>query len=124
MGRCQVESQTTNLNDGNITIIQRQLERLEDRTRDLATRADLEALRKDMVTRDLMESRLNLLQAQIIRLEQDRTEFMKEVDQRFSALTTAQTSRSERFWMRISPIIAAIALLIAIIQFLSHVHFV
>lgn len=114
----------------NLTAISRQLERLEDRTRDLATRQDLEALRKDMVTRDLLEAQFQLFRSQITHMEVDRAEYRKEVDERFAkvderfeSLKTEQASRSERLWMRISPLIGVLAFLLALLEFLSHVRF-
>lgn len=129
MGSNQLDQQNkdSSTDYGNLAAIQRHLERLDERlderTRNLATRQDLEALRKEMVTRDLLESHLNLFKAQIARLEADRQNDRKEIDERFDALKIEQTSRSERLWMRLSPIIAAIALLITLIEFLAHVRF-
>lgn len=111
---------------GNLAAIQRQLdrmeERLEERTKNIATRQDLEALRKEVVSRDFLESQQTLLRDQIRRLEQDRTNDREEMEKRFDALKTEQASKAERFWQRLSPIIAAIALLIALLQFLTHVR--
>lgn len=113
---------------GNFASIQRHLERLDERlderTRDLATRQDLEALRREVVTRDLLESQLNLLRADMTRLQTDQANDRKEIEKQFSENKAEQTSRSERFWIRLSPLIAAIALLLAVIQFLTqHIHF-
>lgn len=128
------QSQSGSGEYANLTAIERHLERLDERlderTRNLATRQDLEALRKEMVTRDLFESQFSLFKSQLNRMEQDRTDDRKEtderfekVDTRFESLKNEQASRSERFWMRISPIIAGLAFLIALLQFLSHVRF-
>lgn len=107
---------------GTLPAIQRQLERLDERTRDLATRQDLEALRKEVVARDLLESQLNLFKAQIARLETDRLNDRKDVEERIADMEKEQTSRSEKLWMRMSPIVAVIALLLTLIEFLSHVR--
>lgn len=111
----------------NLAAIQRHLERLderlEERTRDLLTRQDLENFRKEVVTRDLLESQLSLFRAEITRLQADQTGDRKETEERFKAVESEQTSRSERFWQRLSPIIAAIALLLTVVEFLSHIHF-
>lgn len=101
----------------------RQLERLDERTRDLATRQDLESLRKEVVARDLLEPQLSLLKVQIARLETDRQNDQKEIDQRFEEMKNEQTSRSERLWMRLGPVVGAIALILSLIEFLSHVRF-
>jgi hypothetical protein len=51
-----------------ITTMARQLERLEERTRDIVTRSDLEALRKELVARESLEPQLNSLKAQIVQV--------------------------------------------------------
>ena len=98
--------------------IERLEERLEARTKDLATRTDLEGLRREVVARDLLEPQLRLLTSQIVRLETDRLALEKRVDE----LEADQASRSEKFWMKMGPAVAAIALLISIVEFLTHVR--
>lgn len=112
----------------NLAAIQRYLERLDERlderTRDLVTRKDLEAFRKEVVTRDLMESQLSLVRAELTRLQVDQVNDRKELDERLKESKTEQTTRSERLWQRLSPLIAALALLLTVIEFLAaHVHF-
>lgn len=109
---------------GDLSTIQRQLERLDERTRDLATRQDLEALRKEVVARDLLEPQLSVLRTQIARLEADRVSDRKEMEKRVEDMEIDQTSRSDRLWMRLSPIIAGLALLLALFEFLSHLRFI
>lgn len=106
-----------------LSTIQRQLERLDERTRDLATRQDLEALRKEVVARDLLEPQLVLLRTQIARLETDRVNDRKELEKRIEDIEKEQASRSERLWMKLSPAIAALAFIISLIEFLSHLKF-
>jgi hypothetical protein len=90
--------------------IERQLDKLDELTRTLATRQDLAELRKEMVQQAVFEPRLSLLASQIQQLEKRMEDLEKE-----------QSSRSERFWSKISPIISGIALLITLMEFLSHV---
>lgn len=107
----------------NISTIMRQLERLDERTRDLATRADLEALRKDVVARDLLEPQLSLLRAQISRLETDILKDRNDLEKRIEDMEKDQASRSERLWMRLGPAIAALAFILSLVEFFSHVRF-
>lgn len=106
-----------------LSTIQRQLERLDERTRDLATRQDLEALRKEVVARDLLEPQLVLLRTQIARLDSDRIADRKDLEKRIEDVENDQASRSERLWMRIGPAIAALAFILSLIEFLSHLKF-
>lgn len=103
--------------------VMRQLERLDERTRDLATRSDLEALRKELVARDSLEPQLNALRAQIARVESDQQEDKKDLAARIEKVEKDQLSRSERFWSKVGIGIAALALLLALFQFLSHLSF-
>lgn len=106
-----------------LSTIQRQLERLDERTRDLATRQDLEALRKEVVARDLLEPQLILLRTQIARLETDRVNDRKELEKRIEDIENEQTSRSERLWIRVGPAVAALAFLLSLFEFLTHLRF-
>jgi len=108
---------------GTSSAIMRQLERLDERTRDLATRGDLEALRKEVVGRDLLEPQLSILRTQIARLEVDRTTDHIEMEKRFEVVEKEQISRSERLWGRLGPAIAALAFILSLFEFLTHVRF-
>lgn len=92
--------------------IERQLERLEDRTRDLATRSDLADLRKEVVINAVLESQLTVFKTQITTLEKRIEEMERE-----------QISRSERLWARLGPAVGALAFLLALFEFLSHLKF-
>ncbi len=74
MKEMQQQPGPNNLNEYIMTLntMSRQLERLDERTRDLATRADLEILRKELVRRESLEPRLTGLERQIERVDQDR----------------------------------------------------
>ncbi len=107
---------------GVLATITRQLERLDERTRDIATRADLEALRKDVVARDLLEPQLGLLKAQIARLNEDRITDRKEFEKRIDELENDTLSRSDRLCMRLSVAAAILAFLLSLFEFLIHLR--
>ena len=120
---------------GVLATITRQLERLEDRTRNLATRDDLDALRKDVVARDLLEPQLSLLKTQIARLnddrindrkefEEDRLADRKEFEKQVTELKTESISRSDRLWMRLGQAAAFLAFALSLLQFLLSAHIV
>lgn len=99
--------------------IERQLERLDELLRNVATRAELEALRKEVVGRDALEPQLGLLRAQIVRIEQDRIADKMAMDKRIDEIEKEQASRADRLWMRLGPAIAGLALLLGLFEFLS-----
>ena|SRR5260221_434918 len=103
-----------------ITTMARQLERLDERTRDLATRTDLEGLRKELVARESLEPQLNALKNQIIRVNEDRIEDRKEVGTRIDKLETEQLSRQDRLWIRLSQGAAFAAFVLALFEFISR----
>jgi hypothetical protein len=105
-----------------ITTMARQLERLDERTRDLATRTDLEGLRKELVARESLEPRLNSLKAQIERVDKDRAEDRKEVDDRINKIETEQLSRQDRLWIRLTQAIAFAGFALALFEFLKNLH--
>lgn len=102
-------------------IIMRQLEKLEERTRDMVTRQDMEALRRDVVARDSLEPQLTLLKAQIARIELDRTADKLAMDKRMDKLELDVLSRSDRLWIRLTQLVAVSGFAIALFDFLSHV---
>lgn len=93
--------------------IERQLDRLDELTRTLATRQDLENLRKEVVQTAVFEPRLSVFATQI-----------QQVEKRVEEIEKEQVSRSDRLWAKLSPAIAAIALLITLFEFLSRVRLV
>jgi len=105
-----------------LSAIAARVERIDERIRDVATRSDVDALRKEMVARDLLESQLSSLRSQIVRLEQDRLMDKKAADEQIEKLENEQTSRSERLWTRLGPVIAALALLLSLFEFLTHLQ--
>src|SRR5258705_13567163 len=96
-----------------ITTMARQLERLDERTRDLATRTDLEVLRKELVARESLEPKLNSLKTQIKRVDEDRAEDRKAVDKRIDKIETDQLSKQDRLWMRLGQAVAFAAFILA-----------
>ena len=116
---------------GVLATITRQLERLEDRTRNLATRDDLDALRKDVVARDLLEPQLGLLKTQIARLNEDRLNDRKEVEidrladrtefgKQVAELKAESISRSDRLWIRLGQAAAFLSIVLSLFEFLTH----
>ncbi len=93
--------------------IERRLERLDDLSRTLVTRTDLDSLRKEVVLNVVLESRITVLQNQIGQQEKRIDDMEKE-----------QVSRSERLAAKLGPAIAALALLITLIEFLLRIKFV
>lgn len=117
----QPSNQPTSYNDLLVALspMMRQLERLDERTRDLATRADLESLRKEVVARDSLEPQLASLKGQITRVDSDRIDDHKEIENRLDKLEGEQISRQDRLWMRLGQAAAIIALLLALLDFFS-----
>jgi hypothetical protein len=107
----------------NLGPMMRQLDRLEERTRSIVTREDLENLRKELITRDALEPQLSSLKAQIIRIESDRQEDKRDLAERIDKVEKEQLSRSERLWSKIGVGVAALAFLLALFQFLSQLSF-
>ena len=93
--------------------IERRLERLDDLSRTLVTRTDLDSLRKEVVLNVVLESRIILLQNQIGQQEKRMDEMEKE-----------QVSRSDRLAAKLSPAIAGLALLITLTEFLLRIKVV
>ena len=104
-------------------LIVRQLDRLEERTRNIVTRSDLEALRKELVARDSLEPQLSALKNQIIRVDTDRIDDKKTLEKRMDDLETETVSRQDRLWMRLGPIVGIAAFAIALFEFLTHFKF-
>jgi hypothetical protein len=103
--------------------IERQLERLDERVRDVVTRSDLEALRREVVQRDLLEPQLTLLKTQIQQIDTARIADKLAIEKRLDDMEKEQVSRSERLWTRLGPAIAAMAFLLALFEFISHLKF-
>lgn len=102
-------------------LILKQLDRLEERTRNIATRQDLESLRRDLVARDALEPQLNAMKSQIARIELDRTSDKMAYDKHLDEIEAEILSRSDKLWMRISQLVGVSGFALALIDFLSHV---
>lgn len=103
-----------------ITTMARQLERLDERTRDMITRSDLEGLRKELVARESLEPQLNALKTQIAHVDKDRAEDREAVDKRIDKIEADQLSKQDRLWMRLGQAVAFAAFILALFTFLSH----
>jgi hypothetical protein len=102
----------------------RQLERLEERTRDLATRSDLEALRKELVARDAFEPQMNALKLQIAKLDEDRRTDKAALEEKIKKVEEDQLSRQDRLWMRLGQALAVAAFALTLFQYLTHFKFI
>ncbi len=100
--------------------LERMEERMESRTRNLVTRGDLEALRKELVTRDAFEPQLQALRAQIARENEDREMDKKAMEKRMDELEAEQISRQDRLWMRVGQVIAVLAFIMVMFEFFSR----
>jgi hypothetical protein len=106
-----------------LTRIERRLEHIDDLTRNLATRQDLEALRKEVVQSAVLDPQLSLLKAQITQIDAARIADKAAFEKRLEEMEKDQVSRQERFWTRIGPVVGVIALLLSFLQFFSHIQF-
>ncbi len=102
--------------------IERQLERLDERVRDVATRQDLESLRREVVGREVLEPQLSILRTQIQQIDTARLADKIAFEKRLEDMEKEQISRSERLWTRLGPAVAAMAFLLALFEFLSRVR--
>ncbi len=107
----------------NMQPVIRQLDRLEERTRDIVTRSDFEGLRKELISRDALEPHLNALKDRIVRTDTDRANDKVILDKRIDKLEAEQVSKQDRVWIRFGQILAFAAFLIAMFDFLSHIRF-
>ncbi len=112
--------------DANEQIIRR-LDRLEDRlderTKNLATRGDLEALRRELVAQATLEPMISSLKDQIIRVDADRVADRRALEKRIDKVEDEPLSRSDRLWMRLGQAAAVLALALTLFQFLVHYKF-
>ena len=99
----------------------RQLDRLDERTRDIVTRADLEALRKELVTRDAFDPQLQTLRMQIERLNDDRQAEKQGLEKRIDDVEAEQMSRQDRLWIRITQAVGILGFILAMFQLMAHI---
>src|SRR6266704_3228213 len=97
-------------------LIIRQLDRLEERKRNIVTRSDLEALRKELVTHDSFEPQMNALKNQIMRVNEDRIEDRKDLNKRIDDMETEQSSKQDRLWIRLGQGAAFAAFALALFE--------
>lgn len=110
--------------DMNSEQVMRRLDRLEDRleerTRNLVTRGDLESLRRDLVARDSLEPVVTSLTAQIVRVNEDRMADRVALEKRIEKLENEQISRQDRLWIRLGQAMSVAAFALALFEFLIH----
>lgn len=80
-------------------------------------------LRRDFVTRDMMDVRFEGIRERVTRLETERSDDKKSTDERFETLEQRQISRQDRLWIRLGQVGAFLALAISLFEFLAHVSF-
>lgn len=107
-----------------IQFIVRQLDQLEQRTRDLVTRSDLENLRKELVARDSLEPQLSALKTQIQRVDADRIDDRNETNKRLEKIETERLSRQDRLWNRIIQVVGILGFVISMFELLTHLKFI
>ncbi len=103
-----------------LNTISRQLERLDERTRDLPTRADLELVRKELVRKESLEPQLNDLRRRIERIDQDRIADRIAWEKRADELEKEQLSRQDRLWMRLMQGVGILGFIMALFDFLMR----
>jgi hypothetical protein len=101
-------------------MVLRQLDRLEERTRDIATRSDLEALRKELVARDTLEPQLAGLKAQIVQVDEARKNDRTAMEKRVDEVESDQVSKQDRLWIRLSQAIGIAGFALALFELLTH----
>jgi hypothetical protein len=102
----------------------RQLDRQEERLRDVATRADLADLRKDLVRHDTLIAQKEDLQRQITRLEEDRRADKRVFEEELTAVRGEMVSKQDRFWLRIGQAIAILAFILSFFEFIAHLRII
>jgi hypothetical protein len=113
-----VQPPPQNFND--LTMVLRQLDRLEERTRDIATRSDLEALRKELVARETLEPQMTALKFQISQVDDARKNDRDAMEKRVDEMENEQMSKQDRLWIRLGQIIGVAGFIIAMFEFLTH----
>src|SRR2546425_11355094 len=81
------------LNETSQSIIMRQLERLDERTRVMPTKDDINEIKRTMATRDYLDGVVGTIILRVSNLEND-----------VKVLQGEQMSRADRNWLRISQI--------------------
>jgi hypothetical protein len=99
--------------------IERLEERLETRTRDLVTRNDLTELRKEVVTRDLLQSELSALRTLAARNASDIAENKRDMNARFDEIEKQIMSKQEVLALRAGGVGTIAAFLLALFDFLA-----
>jgi hypothetical protein len=104
--------------------IERLEERLESRTRDLVTRNDLTDLRKEVVTRDLLQSELSALRTLAARNAADIAENKRDMNARFDEIEKQIMSKQEVLALRAGGVGTIAAFLLALFDFLAKTRLV
>lgn len=100
--------------------LERMEERMENRTRDLATRSDLEVLRKELVTRDAFEPQLQALKTEMAHIKDEGQKGAEAIEKRIDDIEKDQISRQDRLWIRVGQITSFTAFAIAMLELMTH----
>lgn len=103
-------------------LVIRQLERLEERTRDIVTRADLENLRKELVTQAMLNVQLDAINKTVARVDADRVADKLASEKRDEDIEKDILSKQDRLWIRLGQAAGFIGLALVLLQYLMHVH--
>lgn len=95
----------------NQNVIMRQLERLDERTRVMPTKDDINEIKRTMATRDYLDGVITTQNYRITALETD-----------VKALQAAQLSRSDKTWLRLTQLASIAAILGVIVDFMTRVR--
>lgn len=104
------------------------LEQIDQRTRDLATKADLDRLRAEIVTsyvqRDVLEPRLVAMADHISRIERDLENVDASVDKKLEKNKENALSDKDRTWVRWGQVGGWVGLAVSLLAFAAqHIHF-
>ena len=103
--------------------LERMEERMESRTSNLVTRSDLEALRRELISKDAFDPQVQGLKAQIVRMEADRLADKQTLEKEIADMRSEQLTRNDRLWIRLAQGVGMAGFLLALFDFLSHLRF-
>ena len=117
-----MQQPVSDANEQVIRRIDRLEDRLEERTRNLVTRSDLESLRRELVARDSLQPVVDSITAQIIRVDKDRITDREALEKRIDKLEQEQLTRQDRLWMRLGQAMSVLAFILALFEFMTHLR--
>lgn len=97
-------------NESQQSIIVRQLEKLDERTRVMPTKDDINEIKRTMATRDYLDGVIKTQDYRLTALENEVNDLKKE-----------QLTRSDKAWLRLTQLASIAAVLGVIFDFLRNV---